>query len=90
MDITRIALLSVLLMMLPAMSHAQERPAHKDACLYCVVCVGVCTVCKRDCRNVMGPSPNLFRRGVGSSEHSPRPQSPNVARTSLPGSTHII
>ena len=36
MHITRIALLSVLLMMLPAMSHAQERPAHKDAYLYFV------------------------------------------------------
>ena len=36
MHITRIALLSVLLTMLPAMSHAQERPAHKDAYLYFV------------------------------------------------------
>ena len=36
MDITRIALLSVLLTMLPAMSHAQERQAHKDAYLYFV------------------------------------------------------
>ena len=36
MHITRIALLSVLLMMLPAMAHAQGRPAHKDAYLYFV------------------------------------------------------
>jgi uncharacterized protein DUF4399 len=36
MDITRIALLFVVTLLLPAMAHAQGKPAHKDAYLYFV------------------------------------------------------